>query len=338
MSHGCHTPVSLDALVAACSIRNRTLADGTKRYDVRYRRGGRFHPVEHGGTFTSMKAARIRQALIADMLAAGQNPRVELDRMLEPSRSFTDVSAEWLASRRSVATGTLDGYRHRQKTLETHLRGPVDQLTVRDVQALVVALEASYRAGTVRLFVTQLRMILDYHGGLNVARDRRVELPRVVRVEPDPPTHLEVAALLDKLRDPLIVPVLVMELAGTRVSETLSLQPDDIGEGTIRVRREAAKGQRRGRVIPVPEVLTDAIRLPFGASRHSVAGGMRHRSSISPHDLRHRRATLWYQQGIGPVELARRLGHGKPSMSLDVYAHVKPLEELPGHLLSTLLK
>lgn len=48
----------------------------------------------------------------------------------------------------------------------------------------------------------------------------------------------------------------------------------------------------------------------------------------SPHDLRHRRLTLWHQSGVPARELAERAGHSKPSMSLDVYTHVMPVAEV----------
>ena len=46
-----------------------------------------------------------------------------------------------------------------------------------------------------------------------------------------------------------------------------------------------------------------------------------------PHDLRHRRITIWHQSGVPARELAERAGHAKPSMSLDVYSHVMPADE-----------
>jgi len=48
----------------------------------------------------------------------------------------------------------------------------------------------------------------------------------------------------------------------------------------------------------------------------------------SPHDLRHRRLTLWHQSGVPARELAERAGHSRPSMSLDVYTHVMPVAEV----------
>jgi integrase len=49
----------------------------------------------------------------------------------------------------------------------------------------------------------------------------------------------------------------------------------------------------------------------------------------SPHDLRHCRITLWHHEGIPARVLAERAGPSTPSMSLDVYAHVIPMKEVP---------
>jgi integrase len=48
-----------------------------------------------------------------------------------------------------------------------------------------------------------------------------------------------------------------------------------------------------------------------------------------PHDLRHRRITVWHQSGVVARELAERAGHSRASITLDVYSHVMPLEEAP---------
>ncbi|MBA3375249.1 MAG: tyrosine-type recombinase/integrase [Actinobacteria bacterium] len=50
--------------------------------------------------------------------------------------------------------------------------------------------------------------------------------------------------------------------------------------------------------------------------------------NYTPHDLRHRRITLWHQSGVPARELAERAGHSRPSMSLDVYTHVMPVAEV----------
>ncbi len=46
--------------MASASITARSGKNG-KRYVVRYRLGGRAYPVEHGGSFATMREARIRR-------------------------------------------------------------------------------------------------------------------------------------------------------------------------------------------------------------------------------------------------------------------------------------
>lgn len=57
-----------------------------------------------------------------------------------------------------------------------------------------------------------------------------------------------------------------------------------------------------------------------------------------PHDLRHRRITVWHQSGVSARDLAERAGHARPSMSLDVYSHVMPADEIPADRLIELIR
>jgi len=57
----------------------------------------------------------------------------------------------------------------------------------------------------------------------------------------------------------------------------------------------------------------------------------------SPHDLRHRRITLWHQSGVVARELAERVGHSRPSMTLDTYSHVMPLGEVKSERFQALI-
>jgi integrase len=288
-------------------IRARDTGDGSRRWDVRYRRGGRYSKVEHGGTFRTRKEALIRKGLIGEWLAGALDPKAELSRSTQGGTHFRTVHAEWLASRRSVADSTLAAYRVRGRVLlEAFGDRPIDHLSIHDVIDWIGVLTARYKPGTVRLLVGDLRMVLDFADVPNVARDRKVELPRVVRVEPTPPDKDQVIAIL---------------------------------EACVRVRRELTKGQRRGRTIDAPGFLIAALQrqLPFRISRNEVGAAMRP-FGWSPHQLRHRRATLWHQQGVVASELARRLGHAKPSMSLDVYQSVMPLQEVPPEVLEAFLR
>ena len=45
---------------------------------------------------------------------------------------------------------------------------------------------------------------------------------------------------------------------------------------------------------------------------------------IRLHDLRHTNASLQISHGIDPVTVSHRLGHAKPSTTLDIYSHVVP--------------
>ena len=42
----------------------------------------------------------------------------------------------------------------------------------------------------------------------------------------------------------------------------------------------------------------------------------------SPHDLRHRRLSLWHMAGVPFGEVARRVGQGRLSVTADTYSHV----------------
>ena len=44
--------------MASASITTRKTRSGARRYVVRFRRGGRYFPVEHGGSFSTMREAR----------------------------------------------------------------------------------------------------------------------------------------------------------------------------------------------------------------------------------------------------------------------------------------
>jgi integrase len=42
----------------------------------------------------------------------------------------------------------------------------------------------------------------------------------------------------------------------------------------------------------------------------------------SPHDLRHRRASIWHREGVPMREIAARVGHARTSLTMDTYSHV----------------
>ena len=54
-------------------------------------------------------------------------------------------------------------------------------------------------------------------------------------------------------------------------------------------------------------------------ARACKAAGIPH---FSPHDFRHRYASVKMREGVPVTDLAAQLGHSKKSMTLDVYSHV----------------
>ena len=60
--------------MASSFIVTRETKSGARRFVVRYRLGGRAWPVQHGGSFSTMREARACRDLIAGELAAGRNP------------------------------------------------------------------------------------------------------------------------------------------------------------------------------------------------------------------------------------------------------------------------
>jgi hypothetical protein len=86
------------------------------RYVVRFRLGGRAWPLQHGGSFRTLKEARVRRDLIAGEIAAGRNPADVLHAVEQPRRR---TLAQWAdayeASRIDLAEET-------RKNLSSHLR------------------------------------------------------------------------------------------------------------------------------------------------------------------------------------------------------------------------
>jgi integrase len=150
---------------------------------------------------------------------------------------------------------------------------------------------------------------------------------------------------------------LTIEQGALRLGEAVSLRWGDVDAANLRLRLPRSATKRdRARWIYLPEWLIETIeatcpledRTPErrvfqviteasayqAMSRACRNGKMPH---YHPHDLRHRRITIWHQSGVPARELAERAGHAKPSMSLDVYSHVMPPDEASSDRLQGLL-
>lgn len=333
-------------------IRTRVLTSvknlGKKRFDVRFRFGGRDSQLLHGGTFTTMTEARARRDLIAGELANGRDPRILLERLKRPPvrTTLTSVFDEFVASRIDVTEKTLTGYRNARARLGDLAAKAPEATTVADWQQWV-NLNGELSPGTIGVYLSAYRQVLDYADvNPNPARSRKLKLPAGADEETQPPTQEEWEAIVATVRPRSKLIARLIEADALRVSEAVELQYGDVdfAEGRIRVsaaRTKGRRGRRRARWVPVPPELLDAIadlcpledrtreRRVFPALtdsivRHDVERACRDAqiAHYHPHDLRHRRVSLWTLHGIDAITVKTWAGHAKASMSLDVYGHV----------------
>lgn len=330
--------------MSSCHIRTRVISTGEKRYVVRYRRAGRGTRVEHAGSFRTMKEANLRRVLVLEWLASGKDPRVELAALKVERRDgvLGALADSWLAGRRAISDSTKQTYEGYVSLIKDRF-GDVDpdRLSVDDVAAWVGDLVGAGRQpGTITGYVKTLAMILDSLAGDNPAR--RVELPRRRRREPEPPDAEDLVALLGQMSKRYVPAVVFLEQTGARVSEAIGVASRDLDVGRVRFRADESKGNV-SRWVDCPAWLLELMPVR-GVERTALGNAMRRASdragvaNVHPHLLRHRRATLWHQAGVPAVELAYRLGHARPSMSLDTYSHVRRLHEIPPSALEVVVE
>lgn len=275
-------------------------------------------------------------------------PSQVADSNLAPP-TLADAAERWRASRVDVTDGTAVGHRVQLgRVLPLLGSRRVDEITPADVAELVTALHtAGRKRETIRKSLTVLAQVLDFAGVKdNPARDRvHVRLPREEREEPIPPTADQIEAVLSLMPGAYALAVLVLDATGMRVGELeeKGLRCGDLDEPNTRwrIRRAVEKG-RRGRWVSLPPDLFAAIiaKLPpredRGAERPVFPGltQERLRTAIaracrasgtptwSPHDLRHRRISLWHRQGETWALIGARVGQRSLSVTADTYTHV----------------
>lgn len=333
---------------------------GKRRYRVEWRFGGRASKKQHGGSFTTERDARVRRDAIRSELAAGRDPRLTiLAPPADVERVTLEVAARrWQASRIDVSAATADVHR---KTLAHALarfgsRAP-ETITAPEVAEWVGQLaspapptpagvaprEAPYTPGTVRKALDALRAVLDHHGvEPNPARDRRVKLPRDVREEIEPPEAEAVERALAVMAPRYRLACLILDATGMRVGELESLRWGDLDVAGARwrvaVQREKS---RRGRWVPVPDdlfALVDGLVpredrdlearvapwLDQAALRRQIARACKATGTPlwSPHDLRHRRISLWHRAGVSWAQIGEWAGQRDLATTANRYTHV----------------
>jgi integrase len=335
------------------------------RYVARYRLGGRAYPLQHGGSFRTLKEARARRDLLAGELAGGRNPALLLQTLTTapvPVQTMTTTvwAEKFITSRIDVDDNTTRNYRTACKKVGATFgdRDP-HTITVDDVAGWVSTLAEKMKPGTVQLYLLVFRLLLDYVGvDPNPCRDSRVKLPKRVREEPRPPSAEHFLAIVGAVKDPLRRLLLVtVEQGALRLGEAVNLTWGDVDRAGLRLRLPRSATKRdQARWIYLPEWLMKVIEdvCPFddrtperkvfqGVTEATIYQSMLRACQSAgiphyhPHDLRHRRITIWHQSGVPARELAERAGHARASMSLDVYSHVMPPDEVGEEKLLALL-
>jgi integrase len=211
---------------------------------------------------------------------------------------------------------------------------PARCITVADVSDLVGALAtAGYKRETLRKTRTALAQVLDFYALTpNPARDERVKLPRERKTHLPPPLAEHVESVLRLVAPRYVLPLLILDECGPRVSELEAAVVGDVDEDrkAIRVRPDAEKNERyrylflsddlfaalvatlppredRDLAAPLFPGVTDA-NLRMAIARACRASGTPH---FSPHALRRRRGSLHYKRTGSLAEVAELLGDSK---------------------------
>jgi integrase len=326
-------------------VERRETRGGQPRFIVRYRLGGRESIPRYGGSFRTLRDARVRARIITGELAALRVPNMKTLSQAAKRLTVAEVCQTWAESRIDAADATRTLHRVALSRVTSRIgQNAVEDLTPAAVGEFVGDMHrAGYARGTIQKSLTALRMALD-HAGVepNPARDRRVVLPREQRREIAPPTAAHVEAAISAVAPRYRLPLLVLEATAMRISELELLRWADVDEnaGRWRVSQAVAK-TRRPRWVQVPSDLFQAVlalvpredRDPEAPvfphveqARLRTELGRACRATGTPrfglHDLRHRRVSVWHREGIPVREVAERAGHARASVTLDVYSHV----------------
>ena len=358
--------------MASLTITKRRAQDGP-RHVVRYRLGGRAYPVVHGGSFRTLREAKTRRDFIAGEIAAGRNPADALRATSQPQskRTMTMYFEAWKASRLDLDQRTIANHDFHWKRLEsafaTLAPEEIDHIQIQKWITDNGQGDNALSPRGLRNYMGTLKQVLDYTGAQsNPARDRRIRYPTAEQEIVVPPSDKHVLAMLDKMPQERRLLFAFLEQDGGRLGEHIAFTWGDVDIEGLRIlaRPEAVKGRRgrrRPRWIQIPEWLMDllletcppedrvgdrplfpwlhAIEHPRQAANKTMssackAAGIPH---FHPHDLRHRRVSLWHGQGIPAREIGDRVGQRQIAVTLDTYTHVMPLVEVPSEAYQAVL-
>jgi len=333
--------------MASVWVLRRATKDGSTRFRVMFRVGGRESANRYAGSFPTMREAKIRRDWVTAELAARRVPDVSVLAQAPTSPTLREIAERWAGSRVDVSENTRLEHRSAVRAMLPALGDRrVDTITPSDVAELVAALAAKgRRRETIRKTLLAGAMVLDFAGIVtdNPFRDRiAVRLPRENKTEIVPPSAEHVLAVHDILPERYRLPLLVLDASAMRLGELQGLRWGDVDEprGRWRVSQAVSK-TGHGRWVPVPPALFEAVldlvpredRTPerkvfqgFGGDRFRtavtracIAAGV---PAFSPHDLRHRRISLLHLGGVPWARIGEHVGQRNLAVTANTYSHV----------------
>ena len=224
-------------------INIRRTASGV-RYRVRARPGGHEAASLYYGTFKRRRDAETCRRRVEGEFAAGRVPaRHLIDAAAMSAPTLAEAAAAWRASRVDVAEQTRHMHRSAFGRSSRCSRSCAPGGSTRSPSTTWVTFAALHAQGyereTLRKTRTALAQTLDYHEVTpNPARDERVKLPKERRPHIPPPLAEHVEAVARLLARVYVLPLLILDWAGPRVSELVTAEVGDLDEGrrAIRVR------------------------------------------------------------------------------------------------------
>ena len=335
------------------TIEAYQLANGSKRYQVRYRTPDNRQTKKRG--FTTKKAAENHAALVEV-----SKLRSEFIAVSDSRITVDELGSTWLARQTHLKPSA---YRPIESAWRIHVRklwGPrqITSIKPTEVQQWVSEMTtAGSGATTVIRAYGVLASILD-----DAVKDRRmlsnpargVDLPRKVRRDHTYLTHQQAhdfAAAAGKYR----TLVLTLAYCGLRWGEATGLRVRDLNLARRRLtvaQNAVALGahvhvgtpkSHHRRSVPVPGFLVDALsqqcvgKGPEDLVFQAPMGGYLRQPNgtrgwfeqawrtagvprLTPHDLRHTAASLAVSAGANVKAVQKMLGHASAAMTLDVYA------------------
>lgn len=324
--------------MASAWVEKTRTQTGKTRWRVMYRLGNRGSQPRYAGKFKRKTDALERKNWVNGELAAKRAPNLRHVEQEQPSTpTLRDGCDIWRASRIDVDEGTRTNDRVNTDRVFRHdpalERARLDEVDHERWARVFVELADKYKRGTLKKSKEAFSMLYDHFAvDPNPVRDPRVKLPYEDERDLIVPLAVHVEAVAAMLDAKYLLPYLVIDWTGLRLSAVENAKVRDLDEHrrAVLARRSISKN-RKPVWVELHDVLFEATvaQLPAREDRDLDAPlypsfkGDNLRTAITracrltgtphfyPHGLRKRRGSLLSKQGYSLAEVAERLGDTK---------------------------